>query len=204
MTWFPQFADAYTHISGDGARVGDMNLTLAAILTSQALNVGWKPVVTADVEALTRSRISHVYQNYVRAENHAAANVFLIGGQEGNATAELWGGGLVAAVDGTRFVVPVRSIDAFGRIFKTLHVLAYVDREPYRRGIKRMRNLQEVRQPWPMRLEHLIGYCDLLVGVPGRTRLPIGHTWAPLTSPAPRRMRAGPPAGCPGRSRWSG
>jgi len=33
----------------------------------------------------------------------------------------------------------------FGRIFKTLHVLAYVDREPYRRGIKRMRNLQEER-----------------------------------------------------------
>jgi TnpA family transposase len=33
----------------------------------------------------------------------------------------------------------------FGRIFKTLHVLAYVEREPYRRGIKRMRNLQEER-----------------------------------------------------------
>jgi TnpA family transposase len=33
----------------------------------------------------------------------------------------------------------------FGRIFKTLHVLTYVDREPYRRGIKRMRNLQEER-----------------------------------------------------------
>lgn len=32
-----------------------------------------------------------------------------------------------------------------GRIFKTLHVLSYVDAEPYRRGIKRMRNLQEER-----------------------------------------------------------
>jgi hypothetical protein len=37
----------------------------------------------------------------------------------------------------------------FGRIFKTLHVLAYVDREPYRRDIKRMRNLQEQRHGWP-------------------------------------------------------
>jgi TnpA family transposase len=100
------------------------------------------------------------------------------------------GRGLVAAVDGTRFVVPVRSIHArpnpkyFGRrkgatyltmvndqgvevagmvlsgtprdslhaidlmyrrIFKTLHVLAYVDAESYRRAIKRMRNLQEGR-----------------------------------------------------------
>ena len=33
----------------------------------------------------------------------------------------------------------------YGRIFKTLHVLAYVDDEPYRREIKAMRNLQEGR-----------------------------------------------------------
>jgi TnpA family transposase len=33
----------------------------------------------------------------------------------------------------------------YGRIFKTLHVLSYVDDEPYRREIKGMRNLQEGR-----------------------------------------------------------
>ncbi|MBO4161378.1 Tn3 family transposase [Micromonospora antibiotica] len=33
----------------------------------------------------------------------------------------------------------------FGRIFKTLHVLTFVDDEPYRRQIKAMRNLQEGR-----------------------------------------------------------
>ncbi|MEV6297747.1 Tn3 family transposase, partial [Streptomyces sp. NPDC051896] len=33
----------------------------------------------------------------------------------------------------------------YGRIFKTLHVLSYVDRDSYRREIKRMRNLQEGR-----------------------------------------------------------
>jgi hypothetical protein len=112
MGWHPEFAAAYTHVSG-GARISDdLDLTLAAVLTAQALNVGWGPVVTSGVEALTRSRIGHVYQNYVRAENHAAANAVLIAGQAGIATAEVWGGGLVAAVDGTRFVVPVRSIDA--------------------------------------------------------------------------------------------
>ncbi|MFI5541779.1 transposase [Nocardia sp. NPDC051900] len=61
---------------------------------------------------MTRSRIGHVYQNYVRAETHAGANAALIDAQAGIGTAQLWGGGLVAAVDGTRFVVPVRSIDA--------------------------------------------------------------------------------------------
>ena len=33
----------------------------------------------------------------------------------------------------------------YGRIFKTLHVLSYVDDEPYRREIKAMRNLHEGR-----------------------------------------------------------
>ncbi len=32
-----------------------------------------------------------------------------------------------------------------GRILKTLHILTYVDDEPYRRDIKFLRNLQEGR-----------------------------------------------------------
>jgi TnpA family transposase len=113
MGWHPEFTASYTHVSGGGTRISeDLDITLAAVLTAQSLNVGWGPVVTPGVEALTRSRIGHVYQNYVRAENHARANAALITGQAGIATAQLWGGGLVAAVDGTRFVVPVRSIDA--------------------------------------------------------------------------------------------
>jgi len=38
------------------------------------------------------------------------------------------------------------AIAAYGRIFKTLHILAFVDAEPYRRQIKGMRNLSEARQ----------------------------------------------------------
>ncbi len=112
MAWRPELAAAYTHISGGGARVDGLNVTLAAVLAAQALNVGWGPVASPGAAALTRSRISHVYQNYVRPECHAAANAALIEGQAGIATAAVWGGGLVAAVDGARFVVPVRSIDA--------------------------------------------------------------------------------------------
>ena len=56
-------------------------------------------------------RLSHVDQNYLRAENFAAANGPLIEAQAEIALAQEWGGGLVAAVEGIRFVVPVRSID---------------------------------------------------------------------------------------------
>lgn len=37
------------------------------------------------------------------------------------------------------------AIAHYGRIFKTMHVLTFVDDETYRRGIKGMRNLQEGR-----------------------------------------------------------
>jgi hypothetical protein len=39
------------------------------------MNVGFAPVTTPGAEALTRDRLHHVDQNYVRFETMAAANV---------------------------------------------------------------------------------------------------------------------------------
>jgi TnpA family transposase len=69
-------------------------------------------VVKPSVPALTRDRLSHVDQNYVRAENHARGNGRLIDFQAGIEFAQALGGGLVASVDGLRFVVPVATINA--------------------------------------------------------------------------------------------
>jgi TnpA family transposase len=65
------------------------------------------------VPALERARLSHVFQNYVRPETLAAANAPLVARQAGLPLAQAWGGGMVAAVDGMRFVVPVPA--AFAR-----------------------------------------------------------------------------------------
>jgi len=60
--------------------------------------------------------------------------------------------GAVPAYDILRVLAPggtpTQLGDAFahyGRIFRTLHILSYVDDEPYRRQIKGMRNLQAGR-----------------------------------------------------------
>jgi TnpA family transposase len=53
-----------------------------------------------------------VRQNYLRTDTLAAANARLIEAQAGIEVAQLWGGGLVASVDGLRFVVPVRTLNA--------------------------------------------------------------------------------------------
>ncbi|MFN2506942.1 MAG: Tn3 family transposase, partial [Acidimicrobiales bacterium] len=112
MSWVPGFVKAFTAASGGKSRLADLDITIAAALTAQALNVGYAPVISPGVPALTRARISHVDQTYLRAENYAAANGPLVEAQADIALAQALGGGLVAAVDGIRFVVPVRSIDA--------------------------------------------------------------------------------------------
>jgi TnpA family transposase len=112
MSWEPAFVEAFTAASGGEARLSDLHVTIAAALTAHALNVGYTPVISTGVAALTRGRISHVDQNYLRAETYATANGPLIVAQTEIGLAQAWGGGLVAAVDGIRFVVPVRSVDA--------------------------------------------------------------------------------------------
>lgn len=111
MACCPGFAQAFTPASGGTARLSDLNLSLAAALTANALNIGIKPVTTPSVKALTRDRITHVDQNYLRAETYAKANAHLIAAQADIPLAQSWGGGLVAAADGIRFVVPIHSID---------------------------------------------------------------------------------------------
>lgn len=68
------FLDAYVHLADISTRMHDLPQSLVA----EACNVGLTPVIKDGDEALTRSRLSHVDQNYVRAETHVAANATLI------------------------------------------------------------------------------------------------------------------------------
>ena len=113
MSWTPELRAAFAAVSGGRSRLDDLTVSVAAGLAAHAMNVGYRPVAKKGVPALERSRLSHVFQNYVRPETLAAANVPLVARQAGLPLAQAWGGGLVAAVDGMRFVVPVPA--AFAR-----------------------------------------------------------------------------------------
>jgi TnpA family transposase len=67
-------------------------------------------VVKAGTAELERARLSHVAQNHPSAETFSLANAPLIEEQAKIGFARQLGGGLVAAIDGMRFVVPVPSI----------------------------------------------------------------------------------------------
>ena len=107
MDWVPQLQEAFTVASGARSRMADLPVSVAACLTAHSLNVGYRPIASKGTPALERSRLSHVYQNYFRPETLSAANTPLVDAQAALTLARAWGGGMVAAVDGMRFVVPV-------------------------------------------------------------------------------------------------
>ncbi|GAA3618344.1 hypothetical protein GCM10022419_124870 [Nonomuraea rosea] len=113
MSWEPQLVEAFTAVSGGRSWLEDLPTSVAACLAAQSMNVGYRPIAKAAVPALQRSRLSHVFQNYFRPETLSLADAPLVAWQAGLPLAQAWGGGMAAAVDGMRFVVPVPA--AFAR-----------------------------------------------------------------------------------------
>ena len=112
MGWVPEFTAAFTPASGGRSRLDDLHISVAACLTAQALNIGYAPVAKRGAPALEPARLAHVVGAYLSAEAFSKANAPLIEAQAGIPFAQALGGGLVAAIDGMRFVVPVPSVYA--------------------------------------------------------------------------------------------
>jgi len=62
------FMDEFTHGSLEQSRVTDLPISVCAVLIASACNIGLKPVVRADLPALTRNRLAWVQQNNLRSE----------------------------------------------------------------------------------------------------------------------------------------
>lgn len=110
-TW-TGFADAFVHLGDGSTRMEDLTTSMVALLVSEACNIGYTPVINPSCPALTRARLVHVDQYYLRADTIAAANARLIAAQAKVPIVAAWGGGLLASVDGLRFIVPKRTINA--------------------------------------------------------------------------------------------
>ncbi|WP_405914270.1 Tn3 family transposase [Streptomyces sp. NBC_00963] len=102
---------AFTSVTGGEARLKDLPVTIAALLVAHGCNVGYIPVISG-TDALKYGRLSPVDQTYLRLATYRAANATLIATRAAIPLASARGGGLVASVDGMRFVVPVPSVYA--------------------------------------------------------------------------------------------
>ncbi|GKQ40669.1 hypothetical protein ALMP_71920 [Streptomyces sp. A012304] len=69
----------------------DLTTSVVALLVSEACNIGMAPVINPNLEALTRARLVHVDQYYLRADTIAAANAALIEPQARAPIVQHWG-----------------------------------------------------------------------------------------------------------------
>ena len=53
MRWHPSVVDAFTAVSTGDVRLVDLHVTIAAVLTAHALNIGYTPVISPSMRALT-------------------------------------------------------------------------------------------------------------------------------------------------------
>ena len=105
-------ADSFIHVNERGARVADLQISLAAVLVAQSCNIGFEPMVRPDIPALHRDRLSWVSQNFIRNETLRAANAKLVASHDALPIVRLWGSGDVASADGVRFIVRGQPIHA--------------------------------------------------------------------------------------------
>jgi Tn3 transposase DDE domain len=87
------FLDAFVHLGDGRTRMENLKTSLVALLVAEACNIGLIPVINPDDEALTRGRLVHVDQYYLRADTIAAANAALIEAQGRVPIVEHWGEG---------------------------------------------------------------------------------------------------------------
>lgn len=106
------FAREFTHLNESSSRIEDFDTSICAVLLAEACNIGLEPVVSQKIPALTRDRLLHVKQNYLRIDTITRANARLVEAQTKIGLAQKWGGGEVASADGLRFVVPVRTVNS--------------------------------------------------------------------------------------------
>jgi len=107
------YLDEYTHISGAQTRTDRLKESIAALLVSEACNIGLTPVVDEHYPPLSRDRLNWVAQNYLRSDTHARASTRLFDYHaELPLAQEAWGGGEMASADGMRMVIPVSTVHA--------------------------------------------------------------------------------------------
>jgi len=84
------FASKFTHVSERASRVGDLAISVCAVLIAEACNIGLEPLVRSEVPALRRARLSWVNQNFLRNETLTDANAFLVAAQNHIAPRQLF------------------------------------------------------------------------------------------------------------------
>lgn len=104
------FFDSFTHINGGNSRVSDLDISICAIMIAKACNIGFEPVICKGIPALEYDRLTWIAQNYIRMDTIEPSRIKLNKHHFKLPMSQCWGKGEVVSADGTRLVIPVKSI----------------------------------------------------------------------------------------------
>jgi TnpA family transposase len=104
------FFDCFTHINGGNSRMSDMDISICAIMVARACNIGFNPVVCKGIPALEYDRLTWFEQNYVRMDTIEPSRTRLNKYHFELPMSQKWGKGEIVSADGTRLIIPVKSI----------------------------------------------------------------------------------------------
>lgn len=101
---------SFTHLSDKDTKMKDLDISLLAVLLSEACNIGFSPVSKEGIDSLKYDRLVYVNHHYIRIDTLSGANQKIIHAHKKLATSKIWGDGHMASADGIRYVTPQRSL----------------------------------------------------------------------------------------------
>ncbi|EGO8405602.1 Tn3 family transposase, partial [Enterococcus faecalis] len=101
---------SFNHLSDKDTKMKDLDISLLAVLLSEACNIGFSPVSKEGVDSLKYDRLVYVNHHYIRVDTLSDANKKIIHAHRKLATSKIWGDGQMASADGIRYVTPQRSL----------------------------------------------------------------------------------------------
>jgi len=109
---FTSFSSEFTHISESESKMKNLDISICAVLMSEACNIGHEPLIKGDDPALSRDRLGWVQQNYFSSENISKSNARLVDYHTDLQLAQEIGSGDIVSGDGIRFACAVKSINS--------------------------------------------------------------------------------------------
>ncbi|EHM3140222.1 Tn3 family transposase [Enterococcus faecalis] len=99
---------SFNHLSDKDTKMKDLDISLLAVLLSEACNIGFSPVSKEGFNSLKYDRLVYVNHHYIRVDTLSDANQKIIHAHRKLATSKIWGDGHMASADGIRYVTPQR------------------------------------------------------------------------------------------------
>lgn len=105
-----QIDACFTHMTENNSRMSQLDISLMAVILSEACNVGLTPVAKETVEALKIDRLRYVDQYYLRLSTITEANNKLVTAYQEQELSSHWGSGDMASADAIRFKTGKKSL----------------------------------------------------------------------------------------------